>query len=134
MELINTDLGSKANRYRTDEERFDKAGSGGKIEDLIKFSAKAVFAPPSLGDNQVSFFCAGYEGKGKNDLVFLFMDGKMIAVSTVLNGFAAIVTDNGSSHLMTVWRNSSKIYSTTVDFSQKKEYKFVWNDKNIQIK
>jgi len=133
MELVNSELGSNVNRYRTDEERLNKTGVGGKIGALVKFSAKTVIAPPSLGDNQVSFFCAGYEGKGKNDLVFLFIDGKMITATVVLNGFAAIVPDDGSSHQVTIWRNSSLLYSTTANFSTKNKYTFIWLDKMIQL-
>ena len=133
MELVNLGLGTKMNRYRTDEERFSKVGSGGKIEALIKFSAKLVVAPPPTENNQILFFCPGNNGKSKNDRVFLFIDGKMITATTVLNGFAAIVPDDGSLHLITVWRNSSQIYSRTVNFSLKNKYTFVWIDKTIQL-
>ena len=133
LELVSADLGSKAYSYRTDEERLDKVGVGGKIEDLIKFSAKTVITPPSVENNQILFFCLGENGKGRNDLAFLFIDGKMIAATMVLNGFAAIVPNDGLSHLITVWRNSSKIFSAPANFSQKREYQFVWVEKKIQI-
>jgi len=133
MELVNSELGSNVNRYRTDEERLGKTGVGGKVENLVKFSAKTVIAPPPIENNQILFFCPGNDGKGKNDLVFLFIDGNMITATTVLNGFAAIVPDDGSSHLLTVWRNSSQIYSTTANFSLKNKYSFTWVEKMIQL-
>jgi hypothetical protein len=133
LDLMNKKLGSKVSRYRTEEERFDKAGSGGKIEDLVKFGAKTVFSSPQVESGQILFFCLSHDGKGKNDLVFIFIDGNMIAAATVLKGFTAVVPDDGSSHLITVWRNSDKIYSAPVNFSQKKEYSFLWIEKKIQL-
>ena len=133
MELVNSKLGSRVNRYRTDEERLSRTGVGGKVKALIKFSAKTAIAPPSIEDNQILFFCQGTDGKGRNDFVFLFIDGTMITTTTVLNGFSAIVPDDGASHLLTVWRNSLQIYSATVNFSLKNKYKFIWIDKMIQL-
>ena len=133
MELINSELGSKANRYRTDEDRFEQVKSSGRLKEFVRFSAKTALAPIDIDENQVLLFCAGGSGKGSNDLLFLFIDGKMTAASTILNGFSTIILDDGAFHQITIWRGSSKIYSTTMNFSQRKRYVFTCNANNIQL-
>jgi len=135
LDLMNKKLGSKANRYKTDEERFIKVGSGEekRIKDILKNNAKISMNPPAIENGQIIFFCSGYTGKGEDDLVFLFIDGKLIAVTNVLNGFTVAVPDDESAHLITVWRNSSKIYSALANFSQNKKYVFVGIEKKIHL-
>ena len=131
LNFINEDLEEKVNRYRTDEERLQHVKSGGKFKDFIKFGTKFVNAPPQVDGDQVLFF---YQGGNKgSDALFLFVDGKMAGVGTIEKGLSATVPNDGASHLITVWKYSSRIFFTTVDFARSNAYFFTWNGKTLSL-
>jgi hypothetical protein len=131
LNFINEDLEEKVNRYRTDEERLQHVKSDGKLKDFIKFGTKFVGAPPQVDGNQVLFF---YQGGNKgNDALFLFVDGKMTGVGTIEKGLSATVPNDGRTHIITVWKYSSRIFYTTADFAQHNRYVFNWNGKTLNL-
>lgn len=131
LNFINEDLEEKVNRYRTDEERLQHVKSNGKLKEFIKFGTKFVNAPPQVDGDQVLFF---YQGGNKgSDALFLFVDGKMAGVGTIEKGLSATVPNDGNSHLITVWKYSSRIFFSTVNFAQNNRYFFVWNGKTLNL-
>jgi hypothetical protein len=126
--FIRQDLAGKANRYNTEEERFDHLGAKGDLKELVNMSAKPIFSIPPDSDNSVIICYVGKSGGGDKPL-FLFFNGTLIGVGSMNKGFSVVLPNSGASGSLTIWTLSDKIFTTPVNFSAKSKYIFI-RDKN----
>jgi len=131
LQAITKQEPKNANKYKTDEERFNQLKKREEITKYINTITSDVGGYPNENNNYITFFCKKEQG---NEMALLFfLDGSCIGIGSKNKGLLTRIPNSQKAgiHNVAIWNQERELFSTPIDFANKTYYSFEWGRNGI---